>query len=233
MSCLAASQKQAQIKASGLIEHLFALTFEKLADCSSHELTHMMDACARLRYRPASYILQAISSHAKAQAATFTSQQLPLLLWGYATIGYKPEDAVQQVLNKAVLREAPAFSPQGVSLTLWAFASLHHVPSEAILQALCNNWTANVSKFKPHELANCLEACAALSYDPGHLVLDAIAQRMGRSQNVTDGQARMAGKPSLTPGAKQITVPASPSAGRLSDLIKSSAATLSNNSPVQ
>ena len=222
MSCLAAPQKQAQLKASGLIVRLFALTYGKLAECNAHHLTHIMDACARLRYRPASYVLQAISVQARAQAANFTAQQLPLLFWGFATIGYKPEDAVQQVLNRAVLREASNFSPQGVSLTLWALASLHHVPSEATLEALCSNWTRNMSLFKPHELANCLESCAALSYDPGHILLKAIAQRMGRSQAVTGKQTRMMGKPSLTPGAKPITMEASPSAGRLSGLIKSS-----------
>ena len=233
MSCLAAPQRQAQIKASGLIEHLFALTYRQLADCQPHELTHVMDACARLRYRPASYILQAISLQAKAKAPGFTAQQLPLLFWGFATIGYKPEDVVQQVLNQAVLREAAFFSPQGVSLTFWAYASLHHVPSEAILQALCSNWTRNLQKFKPHELANCLESCAALSYDPGCTLLGSIAQRMGRSQTAGSGQNTMVGKPSLTPGAKRITIPTSPSAGRLSGLIKTSAASLSNSAPKQ
>ena len=233
MSCLAAPQKQAQIKASGLIEHLFALTYHKLADCQPHELTQVMDACARLRYRPTSYILQAISLQARAQAPSFTAQQLPLLFWGFATIGYKPEDAVQQVLNQAVLREAAAFSPQGVSLTLWAYASLHHVPSEAVLQALCSNWAINMQKFKPHELANCLESCATLSYDPGSTLLDSIAQRMGRSQTSRGGQNTMAGKPSLTPGAKHITIPDFPSVGRLSGLIKTSAASLSSSAPVQ
>lgn len=231
MSCLAAPQKQAQIKTSGLIEHLFALTFRKLADCQPAELTHVMDACARLRYRPASYILQAISLQAQSQAPGFSAQQLPLLFWGFATIGYKPEDATQQLLNQAVFQKASAFTPQGVSLTLWAYASLHHVPSEAVLQALCLNWTKNMQKFKPHELANCLESCAALSYDPGCTLLNSIAQRMGRSQNPSVGQSTMAGKPSLTPGAKRITIPISPSAGRLSGLIKTSAASLSSSAP--
>lgn len=233
MSCLAAPQKQAQIKSSGLIEHLFALTFHKLADCQPHELTHVMDACARLRYRPASYILQAISLQAKAQAPSFTAKQLPLLFWGFATVGYKPEDSVQQVLNQAVLREAPAFSPQGVSLTLWAYASLHHVPSEAILEALCSNWARNMQKFKPHELANCLESCAALSFDPGCTLLDSIAQRVGRSQAARGGESTVMGKPSLTRGAKRITIPSSPSAGRLSGLIKTSAASIPSSAPMQ
>ena len=224
MSCLAAPQKQAQIEASGLIEHLFALAYQKLADCQPHELTHLMDACARLRYRPASYILQAIALQAQAQAPTFTAQQLPLLFWGFATIGYKPEDAVQQVLNQAVLREALAFSPQGTSLTLWAYASLHHVPSEAVLQALCSNWARNMQNFKPHELANCLESCVALNYHPGCTLLDSIAQRMGKSQTSRGGQSTVGGEPSLTPGTKHITIPTSPSAGRLSGLIKTSAA---------
>lgn len=233
MSCLAAPQKQAQIKASGLIEHLFSLAFANLTDCRPHELTHIMDACARLRYRPASPVLQAIASQAKAQASSFTPQQLPLLFWGFATIGYKPEDVVQQALNQAVLRQAPAFSPQGISLTLWAFASLHHVPSEATMEALCSNWTRNMLKFKPHELANCLESCAALNYDPGHAVLAAISQRTGKSQTVSTGQPQMTGKPSLTPGSRQITIPASASAGRLSGLIKSSAASASSSAPRQ
>lgn len=233
MSCLAAPQKQAQIKASGLIEHLFALTCHKLSDCQPHELTHVMDACARLRYRPTSYILQAISLQAKAQTSSFTAKQLPLLFWGFASVGYKPEDAVQQVLNQAVLREAPAFSPQGVSLTLWAYASLHHVPSEAILEALCTNWARNMQKFKPHELANCLESCAALSYEPGCTLLDSIAQRMGRSQAARGGDSTVMGKPSLTPGAKRITIPSSPSAGRLSGLIKTSAASMPSSAPMQ
>ena len=233
MSCLAAPQKQAQIKASGLIEHLFALTYHKLVDCRPHELTYVMDACARLRYRPASHILQAIALQAKAQAPGFTAQQLPLLFWGFATIQYKPEDAVQQTLNHAVLREAPAFSPQGISLTFWAYASLHHVPSEAVLQALCSNWAKNMQKFKPHELANCLESCAALSYDPGHTLLDSIAQRMGRSQTSRTTGNNTTGKPSLTPGAKHITMPTSPSAGRLSGLIKTSVASVSSSTPVQ
>ncbi|KAL3163279.1 hypothetical protein ABBQ32_009674 [Trebouxia sp. C0010 RCD-2024] len=229
MSCLAAPQKQAQIKASGLIERLLALTFRQLADCQPTELTHVMDACARLRYRPASYILHAISLQAQTQAPSFSAQQLPLLFWGFATIGYKPADATQQALNQAVFGKAAAFSPQGVSLTLWACASLHHVPSEAVLQALCLNWTKNMHKFKPHELANCLESCAALSYDPGCTLLNSIAQRMGRSQNAS-GQGTMGGKPSLTPGAKRIIIPVSPSAGRLSGLIKTSAASLSSSS---
>lgn len=231
MSCLAAPQKQAQIKASGLIEHLFALTHEKLSDCGSHELTHVMDACARLRHRPPSYILQAIASQAQIQAASFTSQQLPLLLWGFATVGYKPEDVVQQVLNQAVQREAAGFSPQGVSLCLWAYASLHHVPAESVLHELCSNWTRNLQHFKPHELANCLEACAALSYDPGHTVLDAIASRMGRSSTANQVQGRVSSKPSLTPGPKRISIPSSPSAGHLSGLIRVTPATSSGSAP--
>ena len=233
MSCLAAPQKQAQIKASGLLEHLFALTYHKLADCQPYELTHVMDACARLRYRPASYILQAIALQAKAQAPSFTAQQLPLLFWGFATVGYKPEDVVQQVLNQIVLREAPAFSPQGVSLTFWAYASLHHAPSEAVLQGLCSNWARNMQSFKPHELANCLESCVALSYDPGHALLDGVAQRMGKSQTSSSRQSTMSGKPSLTPGAQHNIIATSPSAGRLSGLIKTSAASLSSSAPVQ
>ena len=231
MSCLAASQKQAQIKASGLIEHLFDLTYSKLTDCGSHELTQIMDACARLRHRPPSYMLQSISLQAQTKAVSFTAQQLSLLLWGFATIGYKPEDAVQQVLNQAVQREAAGFSPQGVSLTLWAFASLHHVPSESVLQQLCNNWFQNMPKFKPHELANCLESCAALSYGPGHVVLDAIAMRMGRSATANRGQTKVSGKPSLTPGAKRIVIPSSPSVGHLSGLIKASTPAACGSAP--
>jgi len=231
MSCLSATQKQAQIKASGLIEHLFALTYDKLSDCGSHELTHTMDACARLRHRPPPYVLQAFAFQAQSQAASFTAQQLSLLLWGFATVGYKPEDAAQQALNQAVLREAAGFSPQGISLTLWAFATLHHVPAEAVLQALCSNWTTNMVNFKPHELANCLESCAALSYDPGHTVLDSIAKRMGRSATANRGQSKVSGKPSLTPGAKRVVIPSSPSAGHLSALIKAPVAATCGSAP--
>ena len=212
MYCLAAPQRQTQIKDSGLLEHLFSLAHHMLLSCTASELTHMMDACARLRYKPATYILDAVASRCQQEATAFTPHQLPLLYWGFASVGYKPTDVVQQALNQAVQHHAASFSPQGVSLTFWACASLHHVPAETVLQALVVNWQQNVAAFKPHELANCLEACAALSYDPGHAVKDAIAQRMGRSQTARKEAILAPGKPSLTPGAKPISVAVSPAA---------------------
>ncbi|KAL0050388.1 hypothetical protein WJX82_010171 [Trebouxia sp. C0006] len=94
-----------------------------------------------------------------------------------------------------------------------------------------SNWAINMLHFKPHELANCLESCAALSYDPGHTVLDGIAKRMGRSATANRGQSKVSGKPSLTPGAKRIVVPSSPSAGHLSALIKAPVAATCGSAP--
>lgn len=212
MYCLAATQRQTQIKHSGLLEHLFGLAYHMLSSCKAPQLTHLMDACARLRYRPPTYMLDAVAIRCQQEALAFTPHQLPLLLWGFASVGYKPKDTVQQTLNQAVQIHAPQLSPQGVSLTLWAFASLHHVPAERVLQALITNWHQNVPTFKPHELANCLECCAALSYDPGHAVKAAIASRMGRSQTAFKESAIAPGKPSLTPGAKPISVAAAAAA---------------------
>ena len=212
MYCLAAPQRQTQIKESGLLEHLFSLAHDKLPGCNAPELTHMMDACARLRYKPAVHVLDAVAVRCQQEAFAFTAHQLPLLFWGFASVAHKPVHAVQQVLNEAVQQHAVHFSPQGVSLTLWAYASLHHVPAKAVLQALVSNWEQNVAAFKPHELANCLESCTVLSYDPGHAVKIAIARRMGRSQTARNGTMLAHGKPSLTPGAKPISVAALPAA---------------------
>lgn len=210
MYCLAAPQRQAQIKDSGLLDHLFNLAYQMLPDCRAPQLVHIMDACARLRFRPPTYMLNAIAARAQHEALAFTPHQLPLLMWGFASVGFKPRDAVQQVLNEAVQLSAVKFAPQGVSLTLWAFASLHHVPAESVLDALVASWEAHVSSFKPHELANCLESCAALSYDPGQRVKAAIASRMGMSHIVRKETILACGKPSLTPGAKPIVIAAAP-----------------------
>lgn len=212
MYCLAAPQRQIQIKESGVLEHLFSLAHDKLPSCTAPEFTHMMDACARLRYKPAGHILDAVAVRCQQEAFAFTAHQLPLLLWGFASVAYKPVNAVQQVLNQAVQQHAAQFSPQGVSLTLWAYASLHHVPAEGVLQALVANWEQNVAAFKPHELANCLESCTVLSYNPGHAVKAAIASRMGRSQTARNDTVLERGKPSLTPGVKPISVAALPAA---------------------
>ena len=227
MSCLAAPQKQAQIRNSGLIQHLFTLAYDKVADCNPHELTHIVDACARLRYRPPHYILQAVAAQAHSIAGSFTAHQLPLLLWGFATVQYQPEAVVQRVLDQAVQSKADGLSPQGVSLTLWAYKSLQHRPAETTLEQLCQNWTKHVQEFKPHELANCLESCSALEFHPGQTVLDAIAARMGQSAAANSSQSHqsLSGKPSLTPNAKRITVLSSPSARRLSGLIKAAPST--------
>lgn len=206
MYCLAAPQRQTQIRESGLLEHLFSLAYHKLPNCTAPQLTHLMDACARLRYPPPIYMLDAIAVRCQQEVLSFSPHQLPLLLWGFASVGYKPKDTVQQALNQAVQLHAPHFMPQGVSLTLWAFASLHHVPAETVLQSLVANWEQNVSAFKPHELANCLESCVVLSYDPGHAVQAAIAARMGRSQTATKASSMAPGKPSLSPGGKPISV---------------------------
>jgi hypothetical protein len=193
MQSLATDYQQKQLKDSGLVDQLFGAVHVKLAACSPLDLACVMDACARLCYRPTPNLLAVLQSLCRQQALQFSSTQLPMVLWGFASLSCALASSTQEAFDAAILHQAANLNPQGVSLTLWSLAKLLHTPKAAVLDALAANLRDQMELYKPHELANTIEALVALKYTPSNDILAAITGRLSRSIDASATSGRSLG----------------------------------------
>lgn len=169
--------EQAEIRSSGLIERLAAMSERRLKALSPTQLTHTLEALARLDFEAPDKFLEAARKQARSQVQDIPPSQLPLLLCAFAALGCDPGSTIVTALGDALSQRQVDIAPAEVSATLMALATIHTKPAKQVVKGLATLLRRQIDSFRPADLADALRALAKLRFYPGDDVMRRIAAR--------------------------------------------------------